>query len=71
MLFEGETPDGRYTFSLSGDHKGHAYYQGASGAPIAAPDGTIVSMLIGGREETNSIYGANLSRYVPLIGLGD
>ena len=32
--------------------QGHEYYQGASGSPIADPEGAITSILIGGCEKT-------------------
>lgn len=39
-------------FKPARDFQGHEYYQGASGSPIADPEGAITSILIGGCEKT-------------------
>jgi len=69
MEYESRKKDGRYVFRLDGLHKGHKHYQGVSGAPIAAPDGKIVSMVLGGHAKKNQIFGLDLARFTPLIGL--
>ncbi len=38
-------------FKLARDFQGHEYYQGASGSPIANPEGAITSILIGGDDK--------------------
>ena len=52
-----------YTFRLAREHQGHGYYRGASGSPIADSTGKIVSIVTGGNEAENVIYGAALSAY--------
>ena len=39
-------------FKLARPFQGHEFYQGASGAPLADPEGAITSILIGGCEKT-------------------
>jgi len=39
-------------FKLAREFQGHEYYKGASGSPIADPEGAITSILIGGCEKT-------------------
>lgn len=69
MTFSGSNSEGLYVFKLARLHQGHPYYQGASGAPIAGPDGTIVSMVLQGCEKTNEIYGLPLAQYTRLLQL--
>jgi hypothetical protein len=71
MEYRGMSNNGRYVFKLAEEHKGHDYYEGASGAPIAGPDGTIISMVLGGNDRTHVIYGLELSRFTPLLGLDE
>jgi hypothetical protein len=67
MKFTGEVEDtGLYRFALARRHMGHAYYRGASGAPIANQNGEVVSMLLGGDVRTNEVYGLPLSKYARL-----
>lgn len=69
MTYSGSNPDGLYVFKLARRHQGHEYYGGASGAPIVGPDGVIVSMVLGGCEKKNEIYGLPLAKYTPLLNL--
>ena len=69
MAYTGSNPDGRYVFKLARAHQGHEYYRGASGAPIVSPEGVIVSMVLGGCEKKNEIYGLPLAKYTPLLNL--
>jgi hypothetical protein len=69
MRFVRKNKYGKYVFKLGRQHQGHAYYKGASGAPIAAPDGKIISMVLGGSVKRNEIYGLPLADYAPLLGL--
>lgn len=63
MTFAGLDEDaGRHVFALSSKHQGDEVYEGASGAPIVDPNGTVVSLLIGGDKESNELWGA------PLVG---
>lgn len=68
MEFSREEPTGRLRFNLADGHKGHDYYRGASGAPIANDEGIIVAVLVGGDTSTNELLGAPLHRYANLIG---
>ncbi len=52
-----------YEFTMARKHQGHAYYAGASGSPIAGPDGRIVSILLSGDDERNVLLGAKLLDY--------
>jgi len=55
MEFLGSTASGMYRFRLEGKHKGHAFYRGASGAPIADAEGAIVALLANGDEADSDI----------------
>lgn len=69
MEFAGETPDGgAYVFRLAREHQGHTFYKGASGAPIADAEGTIVSVVLRGCESRHELYGARLADFERLIG---
>jgi hypothetical protein len=70
MRLIGTDADGRCVFKLRSEHRGDAYYGGASGAPIAAADGTIVALVSGENEDENEIYGAPLEALVALLGSG-
>jgi len=52
-----------YEFAMARKHQGDAYYEGASGSPIAGPDGKIVSILLGSDEERTVLWGAKLLDY--------
>lgn len=52
-----------YVFNMARKHQGHAYYKGASGCPIADEEGRIVSILLGGDDEQNILWGAKLTDY--------
>lgn len=52
-----------YVFDLGKTHPGHAYYEGASGCPIADEHGQIVSILLGGDTSRNILWGAKLTDY--------
>ena len=69
MTYTRSNPDGLYVFKLARAHQGHEYYRGASGAPIVSPDGVLVSMVLGGDEKANEIYGLPLAKYTPLLQL--
>jgi hypothetical protein len=69
MTYTGKNSKGNYIFKLARPHMGHKFYKGSSGAPIAAPDGRIVSMVLGGNIRTNEIYGLPLAQYDNLLGL--
>jgi len=71
MEYDGvEEEQGIYRFKLARRHQGHAYYKGASGSPIFAPDGTIVSLLLRGNPRKDVLYGLPLSQYQVCVGLG-
>lgn len=61
MRYDGRESDGRYRFKLGAKHKGHKYYEGASGAPISDPTGRIVSLVSGGDEKDDVIWGTPLA----------
>jgi len=67
MRYVGRSENGLLTFSLARQHQGDEYYQGASGSAIAAEDGTVVSILLGGNRDKNVLYGLDLSKYAPLL----
>ena len=52
-----------YKFKLARPHQGHEYYYGSSGAPIADPSGKIVSLVLGGCESRDEIFGLPLAKY--------
>jgi hypothetical protein len=68
LEFIGTNEAGHHVFRSVDGHKGSAYYEGASGSPIAGPQDGIVSMLIGGHPGKDEIYGFALSRFEHLIG---
>jgi hypothetical protein len=67
MTYEGVSQTGLHEFRLAGPHKGHDYYEGASGAPIADETGQIVSILVSGVEEENIVYGFPIHTVAELI----
>lgn len=70
MQYDGLDPAlNAYRFRLARAHKGHRYYRGASGAPIADPTGQIVSLVLGGHRRSNTIYGLPLTTYFPAVVL--
>jgi hypothetical protein len=71
MSFTGRTTDeGLCVFSIP-EHKGHAYYEGASGSPILDPTGQIFAILVGGCETRNELYGYPLRSIPYLIRVGE
>jgi len=68
MEYFGEKDEGVYRFRLSGQHKGHKIYRGSSGAPIVDYSGEIVSIVVGGCERDNEIYGVPINKYEHIIG---
>ncbi|MCS4135434.1 hypothetical protein [Salinibacter ruber] len=58
-----------HRFKLSREHQGNSYYKGASGSPIAGSDGKIVSVLIGGSDENDILYGFPIQTVCELIGI--
>jgi hypothetical protein len=58
---------GLYKFELARKHQGHGYYRGASGAPIAEPEGVIVSMLVCGDEDDDFLYGVPLKTHARVL----
>lgn len=67
MTYDGRTTEGWYRFSLAGAHKGHEYYRGASGSPITDTTGKVVSLLLGGHQPTNALYGLPIKDYLYLL----
>lgn len=69
MTFTGmNSSTGLFSFKLAGKHKGHKVYKGASGAPIADPEGKIVSIVLEGDEAQDMIMGLPLSTFIQRIG---
>ena len=58
-----------HRLKLDCEHQGHDYYEGASGSPIADPEGKIVSVLIGGSEKEDIVYGFPIQTVCSLIGI--
>lgn len=70
MTFDGiAEASGLYRFRLARQHQGHAYYEGASGAPIFDNDFSLVSMLVRGSAEEGVLFGLPLSSYSRQLGL--
>lgn len=61
--------DGLYLFKLAGNHRGHDWYKGVSGGPIADPSGLIVAVVKGGDENRNIIFGQPLAPYAKQLGI--
>jgi hypothetical protein len=66
MKFKRTRTGGLYVFSIP-KHQGHAYYKGASGAPIIEPGGKIVAILVKGSVEKNELYGYPLKGIINMI----
>ena len=66
MEYKGVREDGLYVFSIP-KHKGHEYYQGASGSPIVEPTGKVVAILVQGSETKNELYGYPTKGLIALI----
>lgn len=70
MTYEGRSSDGKlYHFRLAGAHRGHKYYEGASGSPIADSEGKVVSLLLGGNTADNTLQGLPLADWLPLLDM--
>ena len=54
-------------FKPARNFQGHEYYQGASGSPIANPEGAITSILIGGCQETGLLKAFRLDNVESFI----
>jgi hypothetical protein len=64
LRFEKKVESGDYLkFSLPGEHPGHDKFGGTSGAPILDSQGRLVSLVRGGNEDENVIYGLNLYKH--------
>lgn len=51
-------------FKMPENHPGHDWFKGCSGAPIIGEDGKVVSLVSGGCEKNNEIYGCNLQKCI-------
>jgi hypothetical protein len=70
MVYRGcRTEDGLYEFELARTHQGQDFYSGASGAPIANEEGTIVSLLLSGDPARNVMWGVPLARYSQVLNI--
>jgi hypothetical protein len=69
MTYERTLSDGTYEFGLARSHQGTKYYAGASGAPIADERGHIVALVLDGNASRNTIIGAPIPSYVPILPL--
>lgn len=56
-----------YKFKLAREHQGHKFYKGASGSPIADEEGRIISILLGGNDQQNIIYGFPIKNLAEII----
>ena len=64
MRFVGIHPKNKlYLFEPAREFQGHEYYEGASGAPIADPNGLIISMLVGGDRDEKYLWGVPLAKH--------
>ncbi len=68
LQFQFTNEKGHHVFKPIGGHQGHDFYRGASGAPIANSNGELVSMLIGGDDARDEIYGQPLALIAHLAG---
>jgi len=68
LEFQSTNEKGHHVFKPAGGHQGHDFYRGASGAPISNSDGVIVSMLVGGSDSGDEIWGQPLSLIAHLAG---
>ena len=66
MEYKGVRDDGLYVFSIP-KHKGHEYYQGASGSPIVTPTGKVLAILVQGCETKNELYAYPTKGLIDLI----
>ena len=66
MEYKGVREDGLYVFSIP-KHKGHEYYQGASGSPIIEPSGKVLAILVQGCVTKNELHGYPTKGLVNLI----
>jgi hypothetical protein len=70
LEYAGVDPDyGLYRFNVTGEYRGRDYYEGASGAPIADPEGRIVSLVVGGSRSRKAVMGVPLADYAGLADL--
>lgn len=60
---------GHFIFKLDDKHKGHDWYEGISGAPIADPSGLIVAIVQGGNCKDHTIFGQPLVPYAGQLGI--
>ncbi len=58
---------GTVTFDLARTHQGDAYYQGASGAPIADSQGRIVAVLCGPGNAPDTLWGTEIARFASVL----
>ena len=57
-----ESSRNSFTFELARKHKGHRYYRGVSGAPIADVHGTIVALVVAGQPRKRLIKGGGFAK---------
>lgn len=68
MKYAGIDPtDGLHRFETARPFQGADHYAGASGAPIAGPDGVFVSMLVGGHKKEQILYGIPLASHAATL----
>ena len=67
MRYIGRSESDLLMFQLARPHQGDEYYQGASGSGIAAEDGTVISILLGGENDRDILYGLDLPKYALLL----
>ncbi len=70
MTYRGKYYDDTLlAFELARSHRGHDYYRGTSGAPIADEEGRIVALVAGGDADKNHIYGVPLALYKSVFSI--
>lgn len=62
-----EQSNGLYIFEPARQFQGKEYYEGASGSPIADPEGKIVSMLVGGDGIAGYLWGVPIAKYATVL----
>ncbi len=63
MTYEGKVGD-FHAFKLPGEHPGHDYFNGCSGAPIIDVDGNVVALVTEGSISEKRIYGVPIETYL-------
>ena len=64
-LAYSHTEDDIHHFRLPVPHPGHGAFEGCSGAPIVDLNRKVVTLVVGGNTEKNTIQGIAIQRAIP------